>query len=452
MSYTAELIAVGTELLLGNIANTDAQMISQGLSAMGINVYYHTVVGDNPDRLRAAVEVAKGRADILITTGGLGPTCDDLTKQTLSAAFGLPLVFHQPSADRIADYFRRLHPDRPMTENNLQQAMLPQGCTVFENDWGTAPGCAFESGGIRVLMLPGPPRECRAMFEHRALPYLQSLSDGVILSRTLKLFGIGESAMEAKLREKMNAMTNPTLAPYAKEGECELRITAHAPDADAARALIAPVEADIRTLFGPLIYGADVKNLESAVLQLLKDRGLTLGSAESCTGGLIAKRITDLPGASAVFRGGVVSYTDAVKHNVLGVPQDLLDQYGAVSPQVAQAMAQGARKALGCDLAVSTTGVAGPDSDDWGNPVGLVYAALAGPDFCQVKTLHLGASGRAGIRNRAAHHAFDLVRRHLTGLPMDCCSGPPPGGWSSTAPGAWAFRSCRWRCVGRGRR
>ncbi len=419
MSYTAELIAVGTELLLGNIANTDAQMISQGLSAMGINVYYHTVVGDNPDRLRAAVEVAKGRADILITTGGLGPTCDDLTKQTLSAAFGLPLVFHQPSADRIADYFRRLHPDRPMTENNLQQAMLPQGCTVFENDWGTAPGCAFESGGIRVLMLPGPPRECRAMFEHRALPYLQSLSDGVILSRTLKLFGIGESAMEAKLREKMNAMTNPTLAPYAKEGECELRITAHAPDADAARALIAPVEADIRTLFGPLIYGADVKNLESAVPQLLKDRGLTLGSAESCTGGLIAKRITDLPGASAVFRGGVVSYTDAVKHNVLGVPQDLLDQYGAVSPQVAQAMAQGARKALGCDLAVSTTGVAGPDSDDRGNPVGLVYAALAGPDFCQVKTLHLGASGRAGIRNRAAHHAFDLVRRHLTGLPMD---------------------------------
>ena len=221
MSYTAELIAVGTELLLGNIANTDAQMISQGLSAMGINVYYHTVVGDNPDRLRAAVDIAKGRADIIITTGGLGPTCDDLTKQTLAAAFGLPLVFHQPSADRIADYFRRLHPDRPMTENNLQQAMLPQGCTVFDNDWGTAPGCAFESGGVRVLMLPGPPRECRAMFQHRALPYLQSLSDGVILSRTLKLFGIGESAMEARLRERMNAMTNPTLAPYAKEGECE---------------------------------------------------------------------------------------------------------------------------------------------------------------------------------------------------------------------------------------
>lgn len=257
------------------------------------------------------------------------------------------------------------------------------------------------------------------MFEHRALPYLRALSDGVILSRTLKLFGIGESAMEARLREKMNNMSNPTLAPYAKEGECELRITAHAPTEEAAHALIAPVEADVRALFGPLVYGADIKNLESAVLQLLKDKGLTFGSAESCTGGLIAKRITDLPGASAVFKGGVVSYTDAVKHGVLGVPQELLDQFGAVSPQVAQAMAEGARRVLGCDLSVSTTGVAGPDRDDRGNPVGLVYVALAGPGFCQVKELHLGASGRAGIRNRSAHHAFDLVRRHLTGLPLE---------------------------------
>lgn len=257
------------------------------------------------------------------------------------------------------------------------------------------------------------------MFEHRALPYLRALSDGVILSRTLKLFGIGESAMEARLREKMNSMSNPTLAPYAKEGECELRITAHAPTEEAAHALIDPVEADVRALFGPLVYGADIKNLESAVLQLLKDKGLTFGSAESCTGGLIAKRITDLPGASAVFKGGVVSYTDAVKHGVLGVPQELLDQFGAVSPQVAQAMAEGARRVMGCDLSVSTTGVAGPDRDDRGNPVGLVYVALAGPGFCQVKELHLGASGRAGIRNRSAHHAFDLVRRHLTGLPLE---------------------------------
>lgn len=417
MSYTAELIAVGTELLLGNIANTDAQMISQGLSALGINVYYHTVVGDNPQRLREAVEIAKKRADILITTGGLGPTCDDLTKQTLAQAFGLPLVFDEESAGRIRAYFARLHPDRPMTENNLQQAMLPKGCTIFANDWGTAPGCAFEAEGVRVLMLPGPPRECRAMFEHRALPYLRALADGTIVSRTLKLFGIGESAMESLLRERMNAMENPTLAPYAKEGECELRITAKAPTHEEAEALIAPVEADLRALFGPLIYGADVPNLETVVFSLMREKGLTLGCAESCTGGLIAKQFTDLPGSSAVFRGGVVSYASAVKRDVLGVPQAMLDQYGAVSPQVARAMAQGARRVLGCDLAVSSTGVAGPAPDDRGNPVGLVYVALAGEDFCEVKELHL-TRGRGVIRRRAALHAMDLLRRRLTGLPL----------------------------------
>lgn len=420
MSYTAELIAVGTELLLGNIANTDAQMISQGLSAMGINVYYHTVVGDNPDRLRAAVDIAKGRADIIITTGGLGPTCDDLTKQTLAAAFGLPLVFHQPSADRIADYFRRLHPDRPMTENNLQQAMLPQGCTVFDNDWGTAPGCAFESGGVRVLMLPGPPRECRAMFQHRALPYLQSLSDGVILSRTLKLFGIGESAMEARLRERMNAMTNPTLAPYAKEGECELRVTAKAPTDAEAQALLKPTVEQVKALFGSKVYGVDVSSLEEVVEGLLREKGMTIGVAESCTGGLMAKRLTDVAGASQVFLGGIVSYTNQVKAGMLHVPQHLLDQFGAVSPEVALAMAEGARKALGCDIALATTGVAGPDKDDWDNEVGTMFVAIATPDGTHVRPLKLGSRPvRARLRTQTAHHAFDLARRYLTGLPYE---------------------------------
>lgn len=418
MSHTAELIAVGTELLLGNIANTDAQMISQGLSALGINVFYHTVVGDNPARLRSAVEIAKGRADILITTGGLGPTCDDLTKQTLAEAFDLPLEFDERSAQRIRDYFANLHPDRPMTENNLQQAVLPKGCTVFDNDWGTAPGCAFHAQETTVIMLPGPPRECRAMFTHRALPYLRRFADGEILSRTLKLFGIGESAMEARLRDRMNAMTNPTLAPYAKEGECELRITAKAPTEAQARALIAPVEEEMRALFGAKVYGADIKGLHEVVLALLEAKGLTLGTAESCTGGMVAQRITDLPGASAVLRGGVVSYTDQVKHQVLGVPQDLLDQRGAVSAEVAAAMAQGARRVLGCDLAVATTGLAGPDGDDRGNPVGLVYIALAGPDFCHVRQTHLG-NGRDRVRNLAALHALDLVRRRLTGLPLE---------------------------------
>ena len=416
MTHTAELIAVGTELLLGNIANTDAQMLSKGLSALGINVYYHTVVGDNPQRLKAAVEVAKGRADIIITTGGLGPTCDDLTKNVLAECFGRKLVYDEESAQRIRDYFQRLHPGGAMTENNLQQAYLPEGCTIFSNDWGTAPGCAFEGDGVRVIMLPGPPNECTPMFEHRAVPYLRSLADGVIASRTLKIFGMGESAVEAKLRDRMNALTNPTLAPYAKTGEVELRITAKAATVEEARALIVPVEEEVRGIFGPLVYGADVASMEQVVLGLLKEKGLTLGTAESCTGGLVAKRLTDLPGASAVFKGGVVSYTSEVKAGVLGVPQAMLDEFGAVSEPVARAMAQGARKVLGCDLAVSLTGVAGPDRDDRGNPVGLIYVALDTPEGTRVRELHL-INGRARIRTVAATNAFDMVRRYLTGLP-----------------------------------
>ncbi|MGM9538554.1 MAG: competence/damage-inducible protein A [Candidatus Onthomonas sp.] len=417
MTHTAELIAVGTELLLGNICNTDAQMISQALSALGINVYYHTVVGDNPERAKAAVEVAKTRADIIITTGGLGPTCDDLTKQVLADAFGKKLVFHEESAQRIRDYFRQRLPHRTMTENNLQQAMLPEGCTVLQNDWGTAPGCAFEADGVRVIMLPGPPRECRAMLEHRVIPYLKGLSDGVIASRTLKLFGIGESAMEAQLREEMLSMHNPTLAPYAKEGECELRITAKAPTWEEAQAMLDPVEAQLRQRFGDLIYGVDVASLEQRVSQLLHEQQLTLSAAESCTGGLAAKRITDLPGASQIFQGGVVCYTNEVKHNLLGVPQEILDKYGAVSAETARALALGACRVLGSDLAISITGVAGPEPDDRGNPVGLVYLGLAHGEQVWVKEARLGQA-RDRVRNSAVLTAFDMVRRHLTGLPV----------------------------------
>ena len=416
MSHNAELIAVGTELLLGNIANTDAQMLSKGLSALGINVFYHTVVGDNPERLKAAVALAKTRADIIITTGGLGPTCDDLTKNVLAECFGKKLVYDEESAARIRAYFDRLHTNRPMTENNLQQAYLPEGCTILSNDWGTAPGCAFEADGVHVIMLPDPPSECAPMFEHRAAPYLRSLSDGTIASRTLRIFGMGESSVEARLRDRMNSMQNPTLAPYAKTGEVELRITAKADTLGEAQALIAPVEKELCEMFGPLVYGADVDSLEQVVAMHLKLKGLTLGCAESCTGGLAAKRMTDLPGASAVFKGGVVSYTNEVKQNVLGVPQALLEEYGAVSEQVAAAMARGARKVLGCDLALAVTGVAGPDPDDRGNPVGLVYVALAAPDGVRVRTLHQGM-GRERIRITSASHAFDMARRWLTGLP-----------------------------------
>ena len=415
MSHTVEILSVGTELLLGNIANLDAQILSQGLSALGLNVYWHTVVGDNPQRAKEAVSLAKARADIIITTGGLGPTCDDLTKNVLAEAFGKKLVYDEGSAQRIKSYFQRT--GRTMTENNLQQAMLPEGCTILENDWGTAPGCAFEAEGVHVIMLPGPPSECRPMFQYRAVPYLQQFSEGVIASHTLKLFGIGESQMEAQLREQMNTMQNPTLAPYAKEGECELRVTAKAATQEEAQALLLPTVEQVKALFGPLVYGVDVPSLEYVVLEGLKARRLTLGCAESCTGGLIAKRITDVPGASQVFKGGIVSYTNAVKANILHVPEELLKQFGAVSAQVALAMARGARTALGCDLAVSSTGVAGPDKDDRGNDVGTAFVAIATPEGEYVRALHLGTRPmRERLRTQIAHHAFDLARRYLSGL------------------------------------
>lgn len=416
MSYTAELIAVGTELLLGNIANTDAQMLSEGLSQLGINVYYHTVVGDNPQRVRQAVEIARQRADILITTGGLGPTCDDLTKVAVARAFGKELVFHEETAQRIRDRFAAM--GRPLTENNYQQAMVPQGATVLPNDWGTAPGVAFQAEGTHVILLPGPPRECEQMFRHRVVPYLKQFADGVIVSRTVKTFGIGESAAEAQLRELMNALHNPTLAPYAKPTGTELRITAHAATEAEALARIAPVEQQVKERLGDKVIGVDVSSLEEVCLALLKEQGLTVGTAESCTGGLIAKLLTDLPGSSAAFRGGIVSYTNEVKEGVLGIPRALLTEYGAVSPQVAEAMALGARKALGCDIALSATGVAGPDPDDRSNPIGLVYLGLAWAGGCQVVTYQGGQVERERIRRQSAQTALDLLRRHLTNLPL----------------------------------
>lgn len=416
MPHTAELLAVGTELLLGSIVNSDAQALSRMLAAMGVGVYYHSVVGDNPERLRRAVELSKSRADILITTGGLGPTCDDLTKKVVAEAYGLPLVYHPECAGSIRAFFQRL--GKPMTDNNLQQAYLPEGCTVLDNEWGTAPGCAFQCGGHYVVMLPGPPSECIPMFREKAVPWLGRLSEGVIRSKTLRIFGMGESSLESLLRDRMNELTNPTLAPYAKEGEVELRITAKADTQGAADALIAPVEREVRSLLGELVYGADVGSLEEVVLAALKEKHLTAGFAESCTGGLLCKRLTDLPGSSAVLKGGIVSYTNEVKQNVLGVPRALLDERGAVCAGVAEAMARGARSALGCDLAVSATGVAGPDSDERGNPVGLVYVALAAPEGVWVRELHLAGNRarRDRVRTLAASHGFDMLRRYLSGL------------------------------------
>ena len=417
MSLTAELISVGTELLLGSIANTDAQTISQALSQLGINVFYHTVVGDNPQRVRGAAELAKTRANLIITTGGLGPTCDDLTKEAVASAFGRELEFYPACAQSVRDRFAHTIHAKTMTDNNLRQAWLPQGSTVLPNSCGTAPGCAFEENGVHVIMLPGPPHECKAMLEEQAIPYLKRFSHGVIRSRTLKVFGMGESAVEDLLHEQMIALTNPTLAPYAKSGEVELRLTARADTIRQADAMLDPLEQEIRDRLGDLIYGVDTPSLEATVLALLLQKHHTLSAAESCTGGLIAKRITDLPGASAAFLGGVVSYTNEVKTQILGVSSQLLEESGAVSKPVACAMCQGALRVLGSDLAVSVTGVAGPDPDDRGNPVGLVFIALTDGTDTWVRETDLGRE-RERVRTLAAHHALDMVRRYLSGLPV----------------------------------
>lgn len=414
----AELIAVGTELLLGNIANTDAQFLSEKLSGLGITVHHHTVVGDNPQRLAQALETARGRADIIITTGGLGPTYDDLTKQTICRTFGRELELHEDILEEIRTWFRNKL-GREMPENNVQQALLPVGCVVFDNPVGTAPGCAFLEDGVHVLMLPGPPFECRYMFEHRAARYLEQLTDGVIVSHEIKIFGMGESSVEEALREPMTRSANPTLAPYAKLNECMVRATAKAEDREAAEAMLAPLVRQVRETLGDVVYGVDVDSLEAVASGLLREKGLTLSAAESCTGGLVAKRITDLPGASAVFRGGVVSYTNDVKAQVLGVPEELLEVFGAVSEPVARAMAECCRTICGSDLAVSVTGVAGPDTDDRGNEVGTVYIALASAEGTVCQKLSCGKGrGRDRVRSAAASHVFDLLRRYLTGLPV----------------------------------
>ncbi len=417
MSHTAEIIAVGTELLLGNIVNTNAQAISQSLSALGINVFWHTVVGDNPERLKEAVETARRRADIIITTGGLGPTYDDLTKQTVCQAFGEKLVFHPEILEEIRTFYETaLHV--PMPENNTQQAELPEHGVIFDNPVGTAPGCAFESGGVHVLMLPGPPHEMAAMLRRHAEPYLRGLSREVIVSHDIMTFGMGESSVEELLRERMTHMTNPTLATYAKPFEVRLRATAKAESGEEAETLLAPVVELVRNTLGDAVYGVDVSGLAEVCLAGLRERNMTFATAESCTGGRVAEQITALPGASKVYRGGVVSYWTEVKGRVLGVPQDILDTYGPVSEECARAMAEGARRTTGAEIAVSVTGAAGPDPDERGVPVGVVYVGLAAPEGTFCRRLDFGRRRRDRIRGLAANHAFDVIRRYLAGLPI----------------------------------
>lgn len=404
----AELIAVGTEILLGDIVNTDAQVISQGLSELGIDVFYQTVVGDNPARLERVIREAADRADIIITTGGLGPTLDDLTKETLARVFGKKMELHQPSLDRICAFFDRI--GREMTPNNEKQAWLPEGCTVFVNEWGTAPGCGFEAGGKHVLMLPGPPRECEPMFKQCAMPYLYPLAGGCIVSRNVRVFGLGESAMEDRLHDLMESMHNPTIAPYAKVSECFARVTAKAGTHEAAEALLAPVVEQVAGMLGDNVYGIDVDSLEQVVGDGLRARGLTLAVAESCTGGLLSKRITDVAGCSDYYLGGVCSYSNGVKMRVLGVKAATLEAHGAVSQQTAEEMAEGVAHALGADVGVGITGVAGPGGGSEEKPVGLVYISVFYDGRCTTRRT-VNTYGRDRVRNQAASTALDMIRR-----------------------------------------
>lgn len=412
-SYDTEIISVGTELLLGHVTNTDARDISEMLSKIGINVKYHTVVGDNPERLRKCVETAKSRADIIITTGGLGPTCDDLTKQILAEAFGLRLVENKAEREGLYDYIRY---GKKFTDNNFTQAMLPEGCTVFHNNCGTAPGCGFEKDGKIVVMIPGPPKECNAMFRESALPYLHKLSEELIVSHSVRIFGLGESSVDDIFAEEMNRMTNPTMAPYAKECDCLLQITAKAKSVDEAEKMIAPVMEHVMQRLGDVVYGVDVECIEESVIKLLREKNMTFSAAESCTGGELAKRFTDMPGASAFFKGGVVTYTNEAKAKLLGIDPALIEEKGAVSYEVAKAMAENVRALLGTDIGVGVTGLAGPDGDGV-HEVGTVFVSLAVEGETFVKELHMGAMRtRSFIRRMAGNHIYDMMRRWLCGI------------------------------------
>ncbi len=406
---TAEILCIGTEILMGDIVNTNAAVIAKELAAAGINMYHQTVVGDNPQRLKDALDLAFSRSDIVVTTGGLGPTYDDLTKEVIAQWFGLPLEMHEASLRGVEEFFRAR--GITMTENNKKQAMLPKGCTVFYNAHGTAPGCAIEGKGKTAIMMPGPPQEMEPMLKNEVMPFLHKESGFRLVSRNLYFFGIGESALEDRLHQMMIESQNPTVAPYAKIGEVMLRVTARVTEEQDPAALLDPAVAKIQEAVGEYLYGEDVGDLQTALVWELKKRGLTIATAESCTGGYVAKRITDVPGASAALLCGLVTYTNEMKQKLLGVSAGTLAEHTAISAEVAAEMAAGARKASGADLAVAVTGNAGPEAAD-GREVGEVYVAVDSAWHREVLPLQLHRrpqDTREVVRYLAASHALHLA-------------------------------------------
>ncbi|MBO0959077.1 competence/damage-inducible protein A [Neobacillus sp. MM2021_6] len=408
----AEIIAVGSELLLGQIVNTNARFISQQLAGLGINVFYHTVVGDNPDRLKAAIEVAENRSNMIIFTGGLGPTKDDLTKETIARHIGKELVMDQTALDSIELYFKRTN--RVMTENNRKQALVLAGSLILPNDHGMAPGMVLESNSHVYVLLPGPPKEMEPMFLRYGCQALASKNESneKIVSRVLRFFGIGEAALETEIIDLIDAQSNPTIAPLAGDGEVTLRLTAKHVDEAAAHTMLDEVEKTIKQRVGNFLYGYDNTSLLAEITKCLKERNLTITAAESLTGGLFQKELTSIAGSSSIFKGGIVCYSNEAKQRVLQVKPETLEKHGAVSEQCAKELAENAARLLESDIGISFTGVAGPDELE-GKPVGTVYIGIAIKGRPTMVEKMILAGTREANRNRAVKFGCYFILRHL---------------------------------------
>ena len=409
---TVELISVGTELLLGNIVNTNAAYLAGRCAALGLSCYYQSVVGDNEERLTDVIRRALSRSDILILSGGLGPTKDDLTKEVTAKVFERELYEDAHTKERIEEYFRRIRSGQ-VTPNNWKQALVPEGAKVIDNHNGTAPGLIIEGEGKTAILLPGPPNEIRPMFERDIAPYLNGLVPEGIYSKMVKICGIGESKAETMIEDLMDAQTNPTIAPYAKTGEVHLRVTAKAAGEEEADKLLEPVVKELYRRFGDKIFTTEeAVTLEESIVELLTRKNMTVTTAESCTAGLLAGRLMNAAGASNVYEEGYITYADQAKEKLLGVSCETLMKYGAVSPQTAEEMALGAAKAAKADAAVSVTGIAGPGGGTDEKPAGLVYVGCCVRGKVRVEEFHF-TGNRAKNREFAVARALTILREEL---------------------------------------
>jgi len=415
-----ELISVGTELLLGNIVNTNANFLSQKCAELGYSLYYQITVGDNDGRLREVLKSSMERSDIVILTGGLGPTQDDMTKETVAKVFGKELVMDEVSRERIEGYFKFRFKGNPLddvvTQNNWKQALKIDGCMVLDNDNGTAPGYIVEENGKAAILLPGPPSEMIPMFEAHVIPYLQQKQNKVFISSMVKICGIGESKAETDIIDLIEKQTNPTIAPYAKSGEVHFRVTAAADNEEEGKKLIAPVVDELYQRFGNNIYSTEEgETLEAVVAKLLRQKNLTVATAESCTGGLLSGRLVNVPGVSGLFNEGFITYSNEAKMKYLGVKEETLRKYGAVSEQTAREMALGAAAASGASAAIAVTGIAGPEGGTQEKPVGLVYIGCLVGSEVTVREFRLKGN-RQKIRELSVIYGLDLLRRGLLKL------------------------------------